>query len=166
VGVLDKVKFWKHDDFALDIDKPAEQTTYEQPPSPYPSHAYPEQPHTDVVNGQGQYPGMQPDPMVGAQSTFGNSMQQPSTTQQNTFNHDVFAYQQYPQSTPFPGSAHQVQQEQFVEPVHDQAVHPRDVELILAKLDAIKSELDSLHQRVRKLEQIADNQVTQKNKYW
>ena len=32
----------------------------------------------------------------------------------------------------------------------------KDLQLILAKLDAIKSELDSLHQRVRKIEQIAE----------
>ncbi len=32
----------------------------------------------------------------------------------------------------------------------------KDLQLIIAKLDAIKSELDSLHQRVQKIERIAD----------
>ncbi len=32
----------------------------------------------------------------------------------------------------------------------------RDMELVLAKLDAIKAELDSVHQRIRKIEQSTD----------
>lgn len=65
--------------------------------------------------------------------------QQPS--QQRSYN--------YPGSAPVPGQNRQAYQE------YDEAPS-RDVELILAKLDAIKAELDSVHQRVRKLEQIAD----------
>ena len=34
----------------------------------------------------------------------------------------------------------------------------RDIELILAKLDAIKAELDSVHQRIRKIEQTTEPQ--------
>ena len=68
-------------------------------------------------------------------------------------------FQQYPTAAPFPGTQ---RQEQYVE---QEAIHPRDIELILAKLDAIKSELDAIHQRVRKLEQVADNQQQQR-RYW
>jgi hypothetical protein len=51
---------------------------------------------------------------------------------------------------------------------HD-GVQSRDIELILAKLDGIKSELDALHQRVRKIEQLSDTQQNaqqQKSRYW
>ncbi len=68
--------------------------------------------------------------------------------------------QQYPEPASFPG---QQQPEQY--DVHEQAIGSRDVELILAKLDMIKSELDSLHQRVRKIEQATETQQQQK-KYW
>lgn len=79
------------------------------------------------------------------------------------FNPQPFAQQNYPQSTPFPGrpppqAAFQPVQEQHEAP----AIHPRDVELILAKLDAIKSEMDALHQRVRKIEQATESG----KKYW
>ncbi|MDD9952821.1 MAG: hypothetical protein OXR66_00630 [Candidatus Woesearchaeota archaeon] len=37
----------------------------------------------------------------------------------------------------------------------------RDAELVLAKLDAIKAELDALHQRIRKIENISE-----KKRYW
>ncbi len=91
----------------------------------------------------------------------------------------------YPQAQPFPGSqaqqysAQHTQQnnQQFSNQEHHlggQEVHPRDVELILAKLDGIKSEIDSLHMRVKKIEQYYDaatpaqqsNQNTQQKHYW
>lgn len=155
MGFLDKAKFWKHEDFSLDIDKPAEQPQYDLNSQYGGQHADPY---------QAQDPLRTTDPLAGQQQTG----------QQDAFGHEVFnqqqSYPQYPQSsTPFPGSAaarQQIQQEQYPEQGRDAAIHPRDVELILAKLDGIKSELDALHQRVRKLEQIADRQAEQKNKYW
>jgi hypothetical protein len=91
-------------------------------------------PHTDPLQ---QQPMAEPDPF--AQQSF----------------------QQYPPSTPFPGSP---KTEQYAEHT-EHSIHPRDVELILAKLDSIKSELDALHLRVRKIEQATEVQQTQK-KYW
>lgn len=44
---------------------------------------------------------------------------------------------------------------------YDDDAPSRDVELILAKLDAIKAELDSVHQRVKKLEAASDAQHQQ-----
>ncbi|MBR9703378.1 hypothetical protein GOV10_05035, partial [Candidatus Woesearchaeota archaeon] len=44
---------------------------------------------------------------------------------------------------------------------YDDEAPSRDVELILAKLDAIKAELDSVHQRVKKLEASSDAQQQQ-----
>jgi hypothetical protein len=80
---------------------------------------------------------------------------------QESFNPQGFqqqSYPQYPSATPFPGSP----EPEHIS-THDQTVHPRDIELILAKLDAIKAELDSLHQRVRKIEQVTE---PQQKKYW
>ncbi len=56
----------------------------------------------------------------------------------------------YPQAQPFPGSA---QSQAFQQPTH-----PRDpdTELILARLDAIKSDLDAITQRLRLIEQRTD----------
>lgn len=83
------------------------------------------------------------------------------------------SYQQrsYPDHTPFPGqqpAAPGYGQDNYAESSRDppretgSQLQNRDVELILAKLDMIKSELDSLHQRVRKIEQGTEG----KQRYW
>ena len=69
----------------------------------------------------------------------------------------------YPASSPFPGRQSYPQSVPQEIPQEQPAVHPRDVELILAKLDAIKSEMDALHQRVKKIEQATE---PQQRKYW
>ena len=55
------------------------------------------------------------------------------------------------------------------EPSPTQSTHPpsdrRDIELVLAKLDAIKSELDSVHQRVRTMEQAMGVQEQPNRRY-
>jgi hypothetical protein len=140
VAFLDKVKFWKKDDFTLDMGKPADQP-----------------PQYDL--GAQRFENPQYDPLAPQQEQFGHEAQgSPS-------------YQQYPVNSSFPGAAQVRHTETMPTPVpeqvgmvRDQAVHPRDVELILAKLDAIKSEMDALHQRVRKIEQGMDN--SQQKKYW
>ena len=83
-----------------------------------------------------QYPGGSPVPGTAGyrQTPGGYPAQQP------------YPQQQFPQ-------AQQVPPGQYGD--YDES---RDVELILAKLDAIKAELDSVHQRVRKLEQFVDAQ--------
>jgi hypothetical protein len=125
VGLLDKLQFWKKDDFTPSYDAP--------PDLPPESH--------DVLQT--------PDPM---RDQFTPATNDPFTS----------ASPQYPQPAAFPGTgSRQPQQSQYEEP----SVHPRDVELILAKLDAIKSEMDALHQRVRKIEQSVEA-PGQKAKYW
>jgi hypothetical protein len=132
VGVLDKVKFWKRDDFSS--DRPSD-------PQPY-----------DL--GAQQFDPSRSDPM----------MQQPDMNPDSF--PQQFSQQSYPQSQPFPGSLSSRQQVPQVDQYAvDSGIHQRDVELILAKLDAIKSDLDALHQRVRKIEQATDNQPQQK-RYW
>jgi len=128
---MDKVKFWKRDDFSSDLGKGADQ-----PPS------------FDL--GTGRFDPSAPDPMHQDATPDGFPQQ--------------FAQQSYPQSTPFPGSL-QPRQQQQVEQYQEPGVSQRDVELILAKLDAIKSDLDALHQRVRKIEQ-ATEQPPQQKRYW
>lgn len=49
-------------------------------------------------------------------------------------------------------------QESYPEDEH----RSRDMELVLAKLDAVKAELDSVHQRIRKIEQSTDSRTTRK----
>jgi hypothetical protein len=76
-----------------------------------------------------------------------------------------FSTPAYPQGSTFPGRMQVPPQAQMQVPVDaapDPSIHPRDIELILAKLDAIKSEMDALHQRVRKIEQATEPQ----KKYW
>ena len=143
MGVFDKIKFWKKDDFSVDLGKPADQ-----PPS-------------YDLGGQQYDPLHNPDPLQ-----HSGQMGQP-----DTFNPEgtspTFAPQNYPQSTPFPGSIASRQMESQYPEHQEQGIQQRDVELILAKLDAIKSELDALHQRVRKLEQVSDAQVaSSQRKYW
>ena len=128
---MDKVKFWKRDEFSNDLGKAPDQ------PTPY-----------DL--GTARFDPAAPDPMH-------HDANPESFPQQ-------FSQQSYPQSTPFPGSLQaraQPQVEQYQEP----GVSQRDVELILAKLDAIKSDLDALHQRVRKIEQATEAPPQQK-RYW
>lgn len=85
---------------------------------------------------------------------FNNSANNPQAIQQNN---------QYPTQQPsFPG---QNQQQSYNNQVYEDVAPSRDVELILAKLDAIKAELDSVHQRVRKLEAAHDAKNPQQ-KYW
>jgi hypothetical protein len=74
-----------------------------------------------------------------------------------------FSTPNYPQGSTFPGRMQVPQQPVMqAEVPPDHSIHPRDIELILAKLDAIKSEMDALHQRVRKIEQATEPQ----KKYW
>ena len=151
MGVFDKIKFWKKED---DFGVPG---TNEQPP------AY------DLGAPQRFDPMTSPDPLASQHDPLG----------QEGFPHDEHidrgggppAYPSYPAPAAFPGSqSRQMPQEQY--PEHDNqatAVQSRDVELILAKLDAVKSELDALHQRVRKIEQFTDAQQQQQigqKKYW
>jgi hypothetical protein len=147
VGLFNKLQFWKKD----------EEFASSEPPS-YDFGSDPLQ-HSDPLQSS--------DPM------------QPSAGEQ------PFAQQNYPQSTPFPGrQPSQPMQQPFSQPFAQQnypqsqqnafspspehaeppqsPIHPRDVELILAKLDAIKSEMDALHQRVRKIEQATETG----KKYW
>jgi len=74
----------------------------------------------------------------------------------------------YPAAAPFPGQNRTLPREEEYE-VHPE-VHAdtsrRDTELILAKLDAIKAELDSLHQRVRKIESVTDQKTGSRKITW
>lgn len=98
-------------------------------------------------------------------NTEDNSL--PKETYSDPFSHDIFnenSTQQYPTQQPqFPGN----QQPAYpnTPQYHEDVAPSRDVELILAKLDAIKAELDSVHQRVRKLESAHDAKHPQQ-KYW
>jgi len=150
VGVFDKVKFWKKDD------------DFGVPGSDGPQYDLGAPGRDDPLSHQDPLAAndpLAPDPSAGFPQQ----------------------YPSYPQSTPFPGSANpqrQVPQEQY--PQQDQGygqdhtpehhgVQQRDVELILAKLDGLKSELDALHQRVKKIEQATDTQASaqqQQRKYW
>ena len=65
-----------------------------------------------------------------------------------------FSRPQFPEGSPFP------QQPLALQPAPG---HDRDTELIIAKLDAIKSELDSLHQRLIRLENQINVQQSQQD---
>lgn len=149
MSILNKLQFWKRDD---DFSTPSAE------PPAYDLGAQ----HTDPLQ--------QPDPMAHHDpfqqaDPFGQQFGSQAQPAGQFGSQPQFTSQQYANAQ-FPGS-------QQVRPVpeqyHEQAdpgVHQRDVELILAKLDAIKSELDALHQRVRKIEQAADQTQSNQKKYW
>lgn len=151
MGVFDKVKFWKRE---------------EEPANAPPEYDLGAQ-QFDANNPMGMPmtspdPLAQHDPLGASMSQQGDQMfaasQQPYPQQ--------YPQQGYPGGAPFPGSPQQAYPGQVpAQEPPDQIVHPRDIELILAKLDSIKSEIDALHQRVRKIEQYYDAQ-TQQKRYW
>ena len=140
MGVLDRVKFWKRDDPGRDLSYDLGAQNF----------------GTQDPNQQlGQF---NPDPMPG--SSHGTQFPDQGGQEQSA-SPDRYPMPQYPASVPFPGS------QQVSPQAREEAIHPRDVELILAKLDAIKSELDALHQRVRKIEQTSDqDQLAARRRYW
>ncbi len=69
----------------------------------------------------------------------------------------------YPGAAPIPGQNRAVPQEEHES--YEEAPS-RDIQLILAKLDAIKAELDSLHQRVRKIESTSDTKTGPRRITW
>jgi hypothetical protein len=135
LGLFNKLQFWKHDDFASPSEQPAPDFNMQNFD---PLQSQPLE-HTDPFQAHDPSPGQYP-----MQSSPFQSMPQQQS-------------QSYPASTPFPGTAQSVPQHYE----EKDPVHPRDIELILAKLDAIKSEMDALHQRIRKIEQATENR-----KYW
>lgn len=168
MGVFDKVKFWKQSEEPVgsppDYDLGARQFDTSNPNGTPP-----------LDQGYGADPLAQHDPLQQAGNQF-------SQSGDGMFGHEPQQYppqpfaQQYPGSTPFPGSPQQSQQPpqgyaqqaqpQFSQPYPYASVQPRDVELIIEKLDGIKSELDALHQRVRKIEQAYDTKEQQQKRYW
>jgi hypothetical protein len=63
---------------------------------------------------------------------------------------------QQPQAQPFQQFQQQAPQQQFQQPQSFPSNNARDLDLVLAKLDAIKAEIDSLHQRIMRIERIAE----------
>lgn len=82
-----------------------------------------------------------------------HSTEEPSFSQQPSYDHF--------DKGPLPGTEQYAWKHQEQEQA---APKDREMELILAKLDAIKSELDSMHQRIRNIEQQADK--SKQNRYW
>ena len=134
--MLDKLKFWKKDDFSSFSDEPSlsdDPMTRQHDPlqqsDPYTST-------TPTIPGQGDFgsydqgSSFSPTTQPGMMGTPHDDMGTSPFTQP-----DVQGHQDYPDG------------------------RDRDMELVLAKLDAIKSELDSLHQRVRKIEQTSNKKT-------
>jgi hypothetical protein len=151
VGALDRVKFWRKEETPqqepapYDLGSPQRFGDPTNPMMTDPS-GFPQTPTPQQFGGQ-QFGQQQFD--------FGQEQQPEQTGPQG--------YAQYPASQPFPGTGPQAV------PEERETVHPRDIELVLAKLDAIKSELDALHQRVRRIEERSDasSQSTQaQRRYW
>jgi hypothetical protein len=138
LSLLGKLQFWKKDD---EFASPTEA------------------PHTFDL-------GSSTDPLQTHDPLQSNPFQTQQSFEQQGFSQQPSSFAQYPQGTAFPGRQQPAPVPEQYQEHQDQGIHPRDVELILAKLDAIKSELDALHQRVRKIEQVNDNQVGQQKKYW
>ncbi len=130
--MLEKLKFWKREEFQPMPDTPAQ----------------------DPYGGPQEDPFANRDPMS---TQFGAPQEQQEPFPQ-------MRTPAYPQSSPFPGGQ-SVQQQSYApqqEPPRD-----RDTELILARLDAIKSDLDAITQRLRILEQRTDQGRTPgQQRYW
>lgn len=104
--------------------------------------------------------------MTGNKDPFSNQTFSSLDGMQESFNQRSA---QYPVGVPFPGSTPQPAQppQQWEAPMQQEAsvgLTGREVELILAKLDAIRSEIDALHQRVRRIEQATEPPTNKR--YW
>ena len=178
MGLLDKAKFWKKDkelddmsdlgDFGLE-----ETTSTEQKGIGADDLGLGEDFNRDFSKGtQGaQMPGRNEEPTMGEPAMAGQDEHQhnaPQGMQQDTMHHDLQGSVDMPSSF----EAHK-----GMEPagataplVHDRPYHEaiqqpmqvqglgelaKDIEIIHAKLDAIKSSLDSVNQRLATLERIA-----------
>jgi hypothetical protein len=161
VGLGDRLKFWKRDDFSTDFGKePSAQARSDpllsqglSPGDPFPLSS-------PSGAADPSHPSLAPFPHDAMQGTMQGM---PNSDPMGAY--PAASAQQYPAPQPFPGSGqypgdagHDAGMQdtghmQSHDASHDSGIHPRDIELILAKLDAIKSELDALHQRVRAIEQ-------------
>lgn len=104
------------------------------------------------------------DPLTDTSFDLGRMPSDPFPTQQAS-PADAFSQinQQMDKQFP-PGPSFQSAPSQQWQPEQGITMTHRDVELILAKLDAIRSELDALHQRVRKIEQATETKDAKR--YW
>jgi hypothetical protein len=137
--VLDKLKFWKKQDDLFSEPNPSVLGNESSSSFSDPYGGSSTQSSQDQLSSQDPYGSVE------QQDPYGSTSEQ-----------------QYPGHSPFPGQEPMQQQHVVQESSFGDG---RDVELILAKLDMIKSELDSLHQRVRRIEQL-NEPAGKKERYW
>lgn len=162
MGLLDKAKFWKKDDDALGDMSDLGDFGLEENPG---AGGDPGGTADDLGLGQdfraqpsGQaMPGTEAHQMPGsaqqAPEEAGGSIDSPSSFAQQAQQGASGAGPQQPQPTPY----HEVPSPAAQAPAHQGAggEMAKDIEIIHAKLDAIRSSLDSINQRLATLERIA-----------
>jgi len=132
--VLDKLKFWKKSDDLSSFSSLPNDPMAQHSEDPFAGSTDPlAQTQDPFANAT---PGINTD---SSQHRFAD-LDQGSSSPTMTQPYD------YRSTTPLAGSTVPDTYEEYPQG------RDRDMELILAKLDSIKSELDSLHQRVRKIE--------------
>ncbi len=127
--MLERLKFWKKEDnFSLG-----------ETPDPFSGQTDPLADHQDPYTTTG--PSTNTDPL---------QMTPPNMGEGSSFNPHI--------QSPEPGYSSPLTRDAVPETLHQDYPEGRnrDMELILAKLDSIKAELDSLHQRVKKIEQATE----------
>jgi hypothetical protein len=132
--MLDKLKFWKKsDDINMNFNNPTDEPLdlgLPGDPLPAPDLKFEPMPEENNMN-------MQTDPL-GAQ--FNNPMPQQNSTP---------TYPQQPMTNPVMQEPARVQQEA--------TIHPRDIELVLSKIETLKASVDHLTTRIEHLEMISND---------
>jgi hypothetical protein len=145
LGVLGKLAFWKKDDEDASFDSQF-GSQFQQP---FPSQqAFPSQ--------QQIFPENQP----GFQDQFGKNQASP-------FSSDIFnPRQDFPRAENSPFASRQMNEPSSLTPQmpHSSSLQ-KDMEIISAKLDALRSTLESMNQRIVNIERIANQETDQKVKY-
>ncbi|MFH1174238.1 MAG: hypothetical protein V1725_03840 [archaeon] len=144
MGFFGKLQFWKKHDDLTDIKNdplftnPSFAPQFDNDPNQlsFQQGSFPQGQFNQQQNQAGQF-GMQPQ------------------AQQNPYASGPSFSQQF--SQPFGTDLPRAQEHSLTN---------KDVEILSLKMDAIKSELDSISQRIRRIEMIAEGEKANAGKYW
>jgi len=175
MGMFDKVKFWKKEDDFSDLSNLGDFGLEEKPGAPSDLGGLGGDIGAGLGGGLGEMPNMGMHDMPGAVPTHREEVQptqaskdlseqfgiKPAAPTQQPTQQQPF--QQYPTSQPQPQQQFQAQQPyQQYQQAPNLGEMAKDIEIIHAKLDAIKSTLDAINQRLATIERMAGGEPRQK----
>ena len=147
--MFDKLKFWKSkdefDDFGLGDDPALPPLDDQHPPS-------------------GQSLGLPPsqDFDLAEQPQFGQQRQPPAIpAPRQQMQPASYSPQSFPAAQTFSPPSYQPQQQQY-----QVGMTSRDIDVVIAKLDSIRLQIEALSQRLANIEQSAAAERTNKRQFW